>query len=208
MWTGAGVFDCPNHSNEIVLRHINFGSSVMGECNAGAIIGQSLRVDGNCFTSELSVVYSESFNGRNVTCNHDDGTTISSSLSLMITHNVIGIVTIIQLTIKFTCPPFIHTVSFPSPTNIRLISASPHQLTFSWNPVAPNCAAIHYNILEQNCGRCPSTTQHNRVVCHDMDVGQNLTCSFVVQNFRTCDGVAGNMSIPVNITLQGTATIL
>lgn len=88
MWKGAGVFDCPNHSNEIVLRHINFGSSVMGECNAGAVIGQS------CFTSQLSVWYSKSFNGRNVTCNHDDGTTISSSISLMITHNVIGTVII------------------------------------------------------------------------------------------------------------------
>ena len=73
-------------------------------------------------------------------------------------------------------------------------------LTFSWNPVAPNSyyAALHYNILKQNCGRCPSTTQRNRVVCHDMDVGRNLTYSFVAQNFRTCDGVAGNMSIPVN----------
>ena len=57
MWQGAGVFDCPNHSNEIVLRHINFGSSVMGECNAGAIIGQSLRVVGNCYTSQLLVEY-------------------------------------------------------------------------------------------------------------------------------------------------------
>ncbi len=86
---------------------------------------------------------------------------------------------------------------------MRLVNAAPDQLTFSWDPVAPNCAAIHYNILAQDCGICPSTTQHNTVVCHDMQVGQNLTCSFVVQNFRTCDVVAGNISIPVNVMLKG-----
>ena len=71
--------------------------------------------------------------------------------------------------------------------------------------MAPNCAAIHYNIQAPNCGDCPSSTQHNRVVCHDMEVGQDLTCSFSVQNFRTCDDVTGNKSIPVNVTLKGTA---
>ena len=91
---------------------------------------------------------------------------------------------------------------------MQLTSAAPRQLTFSWDPVAPNCAAIHYNILAQNCGICPSATQHNTVVCHDMEVDQNLTCSFVVQNFRTCDGVAGRMSIPVSIMLKGNNIII
>ena len=95
------------------------------------------------------------------------------------------------------------SVSFPSPSNVRLIGASPNQLTFSWDPVAPNCSSLHYNILAQNCGNCPSATQHSTVVCHDMEVDQNLTCSFVVQNFRTCDGAAGSMSNPVNVMLKG-----
>ena len=90
-WQGAEVFDCPDFSNEILLRHNNFGSTVMGECNAGAIVGRSLRVEDNCYTSQLSVVYSESLNGRNVICAHDDGFAISSRISLMITHNMIGI---------------------------------------------------------------------------------------------------------------------
>ena len=90
MWQGDGVFDCPDFSNEILLRHINFGSSVMGECNAGAIVGRSLRADGNRYTSQLSVVYNEQFNGKNITCAHDDGFAISSRLSLVITQNRIG----------------------------------------------------------------------------------------------------------------------
>jgi hypothetical protein len=90
VWQGAGVFDCPDFSNEILLRHINFGSSVMGECNAGAIVGRSLRVDGNCYTSQLSVAYSERLNRKNITCAHDDGFTISSGISLMITQDMTG----------------------------------------------------------------------------------------------------------------------
>ena len=92
LWQGAEVFDCPAHSNEIVLRHINFGSSVMGECNAGAIVGQSLRVESNSYTSRLSVVYSERLNGKNVTCAYDNGLTVSSRISLMITHSMTGII--------------------------------------------------------------------------------------------------------------------
>lgn len=91
VWSGtAGLFDCPNYSDEILLRHINFDSSVTGECNAGAILGQSLRVEGNSYTSQLSVVYREDLAGRNVTCSHDNGFTITSRLSLMIIHNMIG----------------------------------------------------------------------------------------------------------------------
>ena len=91
--------------------------------------------------------------------------------------------------------------------SLVLSTVNAHQLTFRWDPVAPNCAAIHYNILDQNCGICPITTDHNRVVCHDMEVDRNLTCIFVVENFRACDDVAGDRSIPMNITLKGTATI-
>ena len=90
MWLGDGVFDCPDFFNEILLRHTNFGSSVMGECNAGAIVGRSLRADGNRYTSQLSIVYNEQFNGKNFTCAHDDGLAISSRLSLVITQTRIG----------------------------------------------------------------------------------------------------------------------
>ena len=104
MWQGAQVFDCPDFSNEILLRHNNFDSSVMGECNAGSIVGRSLRVDGNRYTSQLTIEYSESLNGKNITCAHDDGFTISSRLSLMITQNMIGIV--ISNYCEFVTPKF------------------------------------------------------------------------------------------------------
>ena len=100
MWQGAQVFDCPDFSNEILLPHNNFGSLVVGECNAGSIVGRSLRVDGNSYTSQLSIEYSEHLSGKNITCAHDDGLTISSRLSLMITKNMIGIVNYYEFVIS------------------------------------------------------------------------------------------------------------
>lgn len=94
-------------------------------------------------------------------------------------------------------------VSYPPPSNVRLVAATPEQLTFRWNPVAPYCAAIHYNILAHNCGICPSTTPHNTVVCHRMEGFDNMTCSFIVQNVRTCDEINGTTSIPVIVFLKG-----
>ena len=98
---------------------------------------------------------------------------------------------------------YIITVSYLPPSNVQLDSATPEQLTFTWNPVVPNCAAIHYNILAHNCGICPSTTTHNMAVCHGIDTFGNLTCSFIVQNVRSCDNVTGNMSSVLTVILKG-----
>ena len=207
--------NCP--SNEIVLQHINFDLSASGECNNGAIIAESLGVNDNRYTSRLSIIYREEFAGRNVTCIHDNGLTFSSTLTATIIHNNIGntiasclwwlIIIIANETHSIIIIIIPISVSFPSPSNVHLIDAAPQQLTFSWNPVAPNCAAIHYNILTQNCGNCPSSTPHTTVVCHDMNVGADLTCSFVVQNVRTCDDITGNMSDPVKVHLKGSILI-
>ena len=104
MWQGSQVFDCPDFSNEILLPHNSFGSSVMGECNDGSIVGRSLRVDGNRYTSQLSIEYDERFNGKNITCAHDNGLTISSGISLMITHSMTGI-TICMVMISYDKEP-------------------------------------------------------------------------------------------------------
>ena len=202
MWRGSqGLFDC-----EILLPHSSFASTVTGECNSGEIIARSLRVDGNRYISQLSILFRESFVGKTVICEHDDGTTsVASESSLTITKNMIG------NTIEY-CTCLIHEieckifflVSFPHPSNVHLTDADPGQLTFSWDSVAPHCSAIHYNLLTNDkCGECPSTTSHNTVTCHDHAVGENITCSFRVQNVRTCDDITGNTSLPVQVNLKG-----
>ena len=95
------------------------------------------------------------------------------------------------------------SVSYPSPSNLQLIGVAPQRLTFSWNSVAPNCAAIHYNIFAQDCGICPGTTSHNTVVCHDMEIIGKVICSFAVQIVRSCDGAVGNTSNSIQVMLKG-----
>ena len=89
VWQGSGVFNCPNHNNEVILRHISFDSSVRGVCNDGAIVGESLRINGNSYTSQLNIVYKEEYAGKNVTCSYDDGT-VTTPFSSTIVHNNIG----------------------------------------------------------------------------------------------------------------------
>ena len=69
IWRGS-LFDCPN--NEIALRHSLFASnSAIGSCNNGAVVGRSVGVESNHFTSELLVTVRSEFNNKTVICIHD-----------------------------------------------------------------------------------------------------------------------------------------
>ena len=70
------------------------------------------------------------------------------------------------------------------------------ELTFSWNPVASDCLATHYNILASNCGSCPTTTNHTTVTCTDIPTCDNV-CSFAVQTV-VCENITGNFSTHIN----------
>ena len=81
---------------------------------------------------------------------------------------------------------------------MRAANFASKELTFSWSPVAPDCPAIHYNILASNCGSCPTTTNHTNVTCTEVPTnGSN--CTFAVQTV-VCGNLAGNASEPINIT--------
>ena len=75
LWRGSAFNSCPN--NFINLRHSLFNSServAAGDCNNGAIVGMSLRVEDNCYTSQLSVRVSVDFNNKTIQCDHRSGT--------------------------------------------------------------------------------------------------------------------------------------
>ena len=61
----------------ITLLHSCFSLSggTSGECNDGAFVGQSLRVEDNYYTSRLNVTITPDMTGRSITCIHDNGTT-------------------------------------------------------------------------------------------------------------------------------------
>ena len=89
----------------------------------------------------------------------------------------------------------------PPPNKLYLSTANfvSRRLTFTWSPVAPDCPAIHYNILASNCGSCPTTTNHTTVTCTDVPINQS-TCTFAVQTVL-CGNLIGNLSDPINTTI-------
>ena len=72
---------------------------------------------------------------------------------------------------------------------------------FSWSPVAPDCPAIHYNILASNCGSCPTTTSHTNVTCTDVPIEQNSFCTFALQTV-VCGNITGILSNPISVSLS------
>ena len=71
-WTGS-AFDCV--AGWIILRHERFAQSggAVGECNSGAIQGRSIGVENNCYTSEIAVTVSATFNNKTIQCIHNSG---------------------------------------------------------------------------------------------------------------------------------------
>ena len=97
-----------------------------------------------------------------------------------------------------------YTVQFPPPDKLSIIHAdlASRQLVFSWSSVAPDCPAIHYNILASNCGSCPTTTNHTTVTCTNVPTNGSV-CTFAIQTV-VCQNITGNSSDSVQGTLKGT----
>ena len=71
IWSGTDFSGC--QQNEILLQHHQYtrpGGST-GTCNNGAIVGQSLGVQGNNYTSQLNVTITPETAGRTITCAYD-----------------------------------------------------------------------------------------------------------------------------------------
>ena len=103
VWQGS-AFDCPG-SNEITLLHNRFTSQegAYGECNNGDIVAKSLGVEGDLYTSQLSVRVSAATTGKNIECLRDS------------VHIQSG-----DLTSNFsTTVPYLTTGSYPQNTKFR-----------------------------------------------------------------------------------------
>lgn len=78
LWTGT-AFDCTN--NWINLRHSLFndtGRGATGDCSGGAIVGESVGVTDNCYTSRLRVRIAADMNNKTIRCDHRPGTEINT----------------------------------------------------------------------------------------------------------------------------------
>ena len=100
------------------------------------------------------------------------------------------------------------TAGHLSPPNKHFISTAnfvSRHLTFSWSPVAPDCPAVHYNILASNCGSCPTTTNHTNVTCTDIYVQTDgSTCIFALQTVIG-ERIIGNTSDPLVVSTASAA---
>ena len=74
LWNGA-AFDCPSSRNEILLSHSSFASAdgTVKSCNDGLIVGRSLGVTGDYYTSKLDVNLTHQDIGRIVQCSYENG---------------------------------------------------------------------------------------------------------------------------------------
>ena len=70
-WSGTAFSGC--QQNEILLQHHQFTpiGGPTGTCNNGAIVGQSLGVQGNNFTSQLNVTIIPETAGKTIMCDYD-----------------------------------------------------------------------------------------------------------------------------------------
>lgn len=85
LWQGSAFRDCA--SNHIALLHSQFTSDegAYGTCNNGAIVGWSIAVEDDCYTSQLNVTISTELDGSNVECVYDNGREASAiDLSMVI----------------------------------------------------------------------------------------------------------------------------
>ena len=98
----------------------------------------------------------------------------------------------------FFCNLALRNVPLADNVHISAIDFDSRQLKFSWSPVAPDCPAIHYNILASNCGSCPTTTNHTNVTCTNIPSNSSSKCTFAVQTVA-CGNITGNTSEPLNI---------
>ena len=70
-WQGT-AFHCPYSGNEISLLHEKFSDpdGTEKQCNGGGIVGQSVEVQGNRYTSHLFVDVTLELNGTTVECEY------------------------------------------------------------------------------------------------------------------------------------------
>ena len=100
----------------------------------------------------------------------------------------------------------ITAVPYPPPDkpSLSIVDLGLRWITFTWSPVAPDCPAIHYNILASNCGSCPTTTNHTTVTCTDVPVEHDGdACTFSLEAV-VCESVTGNVSNTAQGLFKGT----
>jgi hypothetical protein len=70
-WIGS-AFNCPSTNNYILLSLYDIGTG--RTCNNGAIVGRSISVEGNSYTSQLNITVTPDTAGMAIACLHQNWT--------------------------------------------------------------------------------------------------------------------------------------
>lgn len=103
VWNGT-AFVCPASDNQIILLHSRFNNETNRTCNdinnSVIIVGESIEVNGNNYTSQLNISFGPSLIGKTVNCVWDDGQNTSVVSNYTITSDIIGIIHKIMSTLR------------------------------------------------------------------------------------------------------------
>ena len=192
VWNGT-FFDC-ERGNEIELRYSRYNdikdgvdpdnrTSLLKECNKGAVLAKIIGRFDDCYTSQLIVTVEEEMINGTIECIHDNfmERTIVDQKSLMITET-----------------------PFPPPSNIYIESNDSHQITFAWDEDPVQCSSLQYIITAVNCGVCPNTTADKNITCDmqsHISPRTNNTCLFAVQ-IEICGYLRGIRSEYVTVMVH------
>ena len=124
VWKGS-AFDCARSDNEVVLLHSRIESNehTRRTCNNGTIIGETIQVVENYYTSRLHVMVSPDMIGEGIECVSDDGTVmVMGSSTITATMGMYGTDIIIMITFRLIIIIFL--VPFQSPKGLSDLGSS------------------------------------------------------------------------------------
>ena len=72
VWMGTALDQCPR--DQVFMRHSEFQSGGTWTCSNEQIVGRTVGVSNQSYTSQLAVTVNAGLNGREIQCSHDNGT--------------------------------------------------------------------------------------------------------------------------------------
>ena len=94
----------------------------------------------------------------------------------------------------------VHVASFPAPINVRLVRATPGEVTFSWSPPPQKCPSLTFNVISNDCGTCQNNSAFSNTTCRDFTLPS--TCTLTIQSI-ICGNLTSTESSPVIARLNG-----
>ena len=115
VWRGS-IFNCPDHGNEIILRHSNFeNEDNTGTCNDRKVVAYSSEVISNSmYSSQLNVTVTPEMHNGTVECIQDDFNEISvGTCTLILTTGTVSTYLVVDCMHMYCLHTFVYLQKNP-----------------------------------------------------------------------------------------------